>query len=149
MLAQLPHGTESYVIVGAPLLAGVCLLVLPLIFNRGQRAPSRRPWAVASIVLIVMSVGVLWYARRACAMVAGFRRQAIDASVVVHAASPDILHGADLFHAKGCEYCHAIAGNGGHRGPDLTSVADRLNRPTDHASHSEWRLQHAGLCEQS
>ena len=45
---------------------------------------------------------------------------------VVHAASAGFLHGADLFHAKGCDYCHAIAGNGGHRGPDLTSVADRL-----------------------
>src|SRR5579871_6373202 len=60
VLAQLPHGAETYVIVGGPLLAGLCLFVLPLLFHRGQRAPSRRPWSVASIVIIVMAVGALW-----------------------------------------------------------------------------------------
>jgi ubiquinol-cytochrome c reductase cytochrome b subunit len=121
----LPHGTEAYVIVGAPLLAGVCLLVLPLIFNSGQRAPSRRPWAVVSIVLIVMSVGVLWFQGERAPWSPDFGAKPLSAEVV-HASSGDIAHGAELFHAKGCEYCHAIAGNGGQRGPDLSSVADRL-----------------------
>jgi ubiquinol-cytochrome c reductase cytochrome b subunit len=125
VLAQLPHGTETYVIVGAPLLAGVCLLILPLIFNRGQRAPSHRPWAVVSIVLIVTTVGVLWYEGERAPWSPDFGAKPLS-SAVVHSASPDILHGADLFHTKGCGYCHAIAGNGGRRGPDLTSVADRL-----------------------
>lgn len=125
VLAQLPHGTEAYVIVGAPLLAGICLLILPLVFNRGQRAPSRRPWAVVSIVLIVMSVGVLWLEGERAPWSPDFGAKQLT-SDVVHGASADILHGAELFHAKGCEYCHTIAGNGGHRGPDLTSVADRL-----------------------
>lgn len=61
VLAQVPKGTEALVIVGAPLVASVCLFVLPLVFNRGQRAPSRRPWVVPSIVVIVLGVGVLWY----------------------------------------------------------------------------------------
>ena len=125
MLAQLPHGTENYVIVGAPLLAGICLFILALIFNRGQRAPSQRPWAVASIVLIVMSVGVLWFEGERASWSPDFGAKPLTADVV-HASSADISDGAGLFHAKGCEYCHAIAGSGGHRGPDLTSIADRL-----------------------
>jgi ubiquinol-cytochrome c reductase cytochrome b subunit len=125
VLAQLPHGTESYVIVGAPLLAGVCLIVLPLLFNKGQRAPSRRPWAVASIVIIVMSVGVLWYQGERSAWSPDFGAKRLSASVVNTSAN-QVSHGADLFHAKGCEYCHQISGSGGKRGPDLTTVADRL-----------------------
>ena len=125
LLAQLPHGTETYVIVGAPLVAGICLLILPLVFNAGNRAPSRRPWAVVSIVLIVMSIGVLWFEGERAPWSPDFAARELGAEIV-HAANPNILYGAELFHNRGCEYCHAISGNGGHRGPDLTSVADRL-----------------------
>ena len=38
--------------------------------------------------------------------------------------------GARLFHDKGCEYCHTVDGYGGHRGPELSTVADRLG-PTE------------------
>jgi len=128
VLAQLPHGTESYVIVGAPLLAGICLIVLPLVFNKGQRAPSRRPWAVAAVVVIVMSVGVLWRQGERSAWSPDFAAKPLTAAVVAP-ANAQVARGADLFHAKGCEYCHMVAGSGGRRGPDLTSVADRLSDP--------------------
>jgi len=128
VLAQLPHGTESYVIVGAPLLAGICLLVLPLVFNKGQRAPSRRPWAVASVIVIVMSVGVLWRQGERSAWSPDFGAKPLAAAVVAP-ANDQVARGAALFHAKGCEYCHMVAGNGGRRGPDLTAVADRLTDP--------------------
>ncbi|HEX3743603.1 MAG TPA: cytochrome b N-terminal domain-containing protein [Bryobacteraceae bacterium] len=124
VLAQLPHGTESVVIVGAPLLAGVCLLVLPLVFNRGQRAPSRRPWAVASVVLIVTGVGVLWYQGEQSPWSPDFNAKPLTGAVAQ--GSPEVVQGAQLFHNQGCEYCHTIAGNGGKRGPDLTAIASRL-----------------------
>ncbi len=125
VLAQLPHGTESYVIVGGPLLAGVCLFVLPLVFNSGQRAPSRRPWAVASIVLIVMGVGALWVEGERSPWSPDFNAKKLS-PMQVHSANAEVSQGAELFHDKGCEYCHMVAGSGGRRGPDLTSVADRL-----------------------
>jgi hypothetical protein len=47
-------------------------------------------------------------------------------SEAVHAANADTLPGAEVFHSKGWEYCHAIFGDGGYRGPELTSAADQL-----------------------
>jgi len=126
VLALLPHGAENYVIIGAPLLAGICLLVLPLVFNSGQRAPSRRPWAVASIVVIVSMVAVFWMKGERAPWSPDFSNKPLPPSVV-HAASAEVSSGADLFHSKGCEDCHAISGQGGHRGPDLSNVGDRMN----------------------
>jgi ubiquinol-cytochrome c reductase cytochrome b subunit len=125
VLAQLPHGTETYVIVGAPLVFGICLLILPLVFNRGQRALSRRPWAVASLVIIVMSIGAFWIEGLRSPWSPDFNARPLTPGIV-HAASAEISQGAELFHARGCQFCHAIAGSGGQRGPDLTTVANRL-----------------------
>jgi ubiquinol-cytochrome c reductase cytochrome b subunit len=125
VLAQLPHGSESVVIVAAPLVAVACLLILPLVFNQGQRVPSRRPWAIAAILIIVMSVGVLWVQGERSPWSPDFSAQPLAASVV-GSSDPQVAQGAELFHNKGCEYCHRVGGSGGRRGPDLTAVANRL-----------------------
>jgi ubiquinol-cytochrome c reductase cytochrome b subunit len=44
----------------------------------------------------------------------------------VRSDRPDVVEGARLFHEKGCEFCHAINGMGGRRGPDLTEVRGRM-----------------------
>lgn len=116
VLAQLPHGTETYVIVLAPLTAGVALLLLPILFNKGERSPSQRPWAVASVVLIVTAVGTLWVAGRRSPWSPDFNARPLSSR----------SDGALLFHSKGCENCHRISGQGGRRGPDLSTVGDRL-----------------------
>jgi ubiquinol-cytochrome c reductase cytochrome b subunit len=125
VLALSPHGAETYIIVGAPLLAGICLLILPLVFNQGQRAPSRRPWAVASIVIIVMGIGAFWLEGERAPWSPDFTAQALSPAVV-HAATAQVAQGAELFHNHGCEYCHSIDGSGGKRGPNLSAVANRL-----------------------
>ena len=116
VLAQLPHGTETYVIIGGPVLAGICLFILPLIFNKGQRAPSRRPWAVASLAIIVMSVGTLWLEGERSPWSPDFNAQQLS-PMQVHSTRAEVLHGAVLFHDKGCEYCHAVAGTGDGAAP--------------------------------
>ncbi len=125
VLAVLPHGAEPYVIVGGPLLAGVVLLAVPFISNRGERSPRRRPWAVAVVLAIVLMVGGFWWLAARHPWVPDFGVQPLQASAVGPLAEP-ASRGLELFNARGCHYCHNIAGSGGHRGPALDRVGDRL-----------------------
>ena len=127
LLSLIPPVTENYVIVGAPLLAGVVLLALPFLFNRGERSPLRRPWAVGISIAFVLMVGTLTAIGRQSPWSPDFSAQPLPASVIGASSGP-IYDGAQLFYKKGCEYCHQISGQGGHRGPDLTNVGDRLSR---------------------
>ena len=126
VLALLPHGTEAYVIVLAP-LALVVGLLLPLVFHSGERHPARRPWAIAVVGGSVTLVLVLTISGERAPWSPDFSAKPLPADVVGSTSQP-VVRGATLFHDKGCEFCHSIAGHGGHRGPDLTTVADRLTR---------------------
>jgi ubiquinol-cytochrome c reductase cytochrome b subunit len=125
VLALLPHGTETYVIVGAPLLIGLVLLVVPFISNRGARSPKERPWAVGAVLGIVTMIGTLWIAGVHANWSPDFNAPPLPATVVQANDNAQVERGALLFHERGCEYCHSIAGFGGHRGPELTP--DELN----------------------
>jgi ubiquinol-cytochrome c reductase cytochrome b subunit len=125
VLALLPHGAESAVIILGPLAAGTVLVLLPFVFGRGERHPRRRPWAVAIVLMVVMMIGTLWAAGQRAAWSPDFNAQPLSASVIGADSGP-VFRGGNLFFRKACVYCHAIAGDGGHRGPDLTAVANRL-----------------------
>ncbi len=125
VLALLPHGAEDYVIILGPLLAVLVLLLLPIVFPTGERSPRKRPWAVASVLAIVVSVAVLWRAGVQADWSPDFSAQPLPDSVIGAAAGPVHL-GAGLFATRGCLYCHRVSGYGGRRGPDLTTVGDRL-----------------------
>ena len=43
--------------------------------------------------------------------------------------TPLELQGAVVFQNKQCRNCHAVAGEGGTRGPDLTQVGTRMTQP--------------------
>jgi ubiquinol-cytochrome c reductase cytochrome b subunit len=126
-LALVPPQIEDLVILGAPLLTGLLLLVLPFISNKGERSPKRRPWALAFALIAVLMVGTLYVAGERAPWSPAFDAPPLS-SAVIASNDQDVTAGALLFNQKGCQACHAIASDGGNRGPNLTFVADRLTR---------------------
>ncbi len=124
LLALAPNNLESAIIVLGPLIFGAALLLVPL-FNKGPRTMRRRPWAPLLVVFMWTTIGIFWVAGERADWSPDFGAQPLPASVVGD-ARPEVIEGARLFHEKGCEFCHQIAGYGGRRGPELTDVASRM-----------------------
>jgi len=125
ILALTPSHLETAVIIVAPLVFGAVLLLIPF-FNTGERSVKRRPWAGMVVVLIVTIIGAFWYAGERAPWSPDFAAKPL-AAATVRDSSTAVVNGARLFHEKGCEFCHAIDGQGGKRGPDLTMVATRMS----------------------
>ena len=123
-LALIPRGLTNSFIIVAPALGLGSLFVVPL-FNRGERHATRRPWAIAAVITIVMLIGTLWIEAKRAPWSPDFAAKVLPAEVIASTA-PDVNQGAALFHEKGCEFCHEVEGFGGHRGPNLSNVGDRL-----------------------
>src|SRR5947209_15855310 len=81
-LALLPPGSESFVIIGAPLFLGFILFVLPFVANKGERSPLRRPWAVGVVLLAVTMIAVLWASGEQATWSPAFTAQPLSPQVV-------------------------------------------------------------------
>jgi ubiquinol-cytochrome c reductase cytochrome b subunit len=127
LLALIPHQTERFVIILAPLTLVLVLVLLPFVANAGERSPARRPWALGIVLGVVVMIGTLWRQGAVSPWSPRFDARPLSVQVVGASTGP-VAEGAALFHRKGCEYCHTIATQGGLRGPNLTYVADRLTR---------------------
>ncbi|MCE0498164.1 MAG: c-type cytochrome [Methylacidiphilales bacterium] len=127
VLALLPHGTEQVFMVFGPLLAGLLLIALPFIAPSGERSPRRRPWAVAGVLLTVTAIAALWIEGERSPWSPNFDPRPLTPQIVGATSGP-VFVGAQLFQEKSCLDCHLIQGRGGHRGPDLTFIADRLTK---------------------
>lgn len=125
VLALTPTHLETAVIVVAPIVFGAILLFVPF-FNTGERSVRRRPWAALVVLLIVSTIGVFWIAGERAPWSPNFAPKPLPAAIV-GSAEPEVVRGARLFHERGCEFCHAVSGYGGTRGPDLTLVATRMS----------------------
>jgi ubiquinol-cytochrome c reductase cytochrome b subunit len=124
VLALTPHSLENFIIVAGPLVFGAVLLLLPLA-NKGARSVRDRPLAAVLVVFIWTVILAFWVAGQRADWSPNFEVAALPASVVGSTDST-VVAGARLFHEKGCEYCHAIDGYGGKRGPDLSDVRSRM-----------------------
>jgi len=127
VLALIPPKIEGYVMVLAPALIGTLLLVLPLLNNRGARAPSCRPWSIAVVLLSVIMIGSLWIAGSQSPWSPNFDPEPLTPQIIGATDGP-VLQGARLFQEKACLNCHLIAGHGGRRGPELTFIANKLTK---------------------
>ena len=54
VLALSPHELENYIIILGPAIAGIALLALPILFNKGERHPLRRPWSITIIGFVTL-----------------------------------------------------------------------------------------------
>ncbi len=124
-----PRAETFLILVMPPLLVGALLLV-PFVCNRGERAASRRPAAVLGVAFIFTALGVLTYEGDRAPWSPAMQAWSEDPVPVemVKASGPLQLQGTAVLQNKSCRNCHALAGVGGQRGPDLSNVGARLTR---------------------
>lgn len=129
LAALCPPGLEGPMLLGIVPLGITLLVLVPIIGGRGERSPRRRPLAVAVVLLVFTTLGVLSYLGATAPWSPDMTGWSADPTPVslVKTLSPVELQGALVMQNKNCRNCHAIGGVGGRRGPDLDGVAVRLN----------------------
>jgi ubiquinol-cytochrome c reductase cytochrome b subunit len=130
LLSLSPPAAETFIMLVFPVILIVALFLVPFVSNRGERAPSRRPVAVLSVIVIFTTLAVLTYQGATSpwspVMTAWSGTPVPEA--MLKDRPPVELAGAAMFQYKQCRNCHALDGQGGKRGPDLTTVGVRLTR---------------------
>jgi len=127
VLALIPYKIEAYVMILAPAVIGFLLLIVPILNNRGERAPSRRPWSIAVVLLAYNMIGSLWIIGEKSPWSPNFSPVPFTPEIIGASSGP-VFDGAKLFEVKGCLNCHLISGHGGYKGPELTFIANKLTR---------------------
>jgi ubiquinol-cytochrome c reductase cytochrome b subunit len=130
LFALLPPWTETFLLLMGPPLAIAALFLVPFIAGTGEKSWKRRPVAVLSVLLIILTVTTL----AALGVIVPWspRMQAWSAVPTpiqyVQGRTPLQLQGALVVQNKQCRNCHSLGNEGGKRGPALDGVAMRLTR---------------------
>jgi ubiquinol-cytochrome c reductase cytochrome b subunit len=130
LLSLSPAGAETFIMLVFPVLLVIALFAVPFVSNRGERAPTRRPVAVLTVIVIYTVLAALTYEGVTAPwspQMTGWSGDPIPINLVKD-RSPRDLMGAVVFQNKNCRNCHALEGVGGRRGPDLTLVGSRMTR---------------------
>lgn len=129
--ALMPEWAEVPAFLIAPPIVIGFLILLPFINNTGEKHWSRRPVACISVFGIYLSLGLLtWYGITgpwSPPMLAW--SGAVTPKEFVTNRSPLELQGLTVLQQKQCRNCHALGGIGGHRGPDLSRIGERMTHP--------------------
>ena len=114
--------------VGVPTIALMLLIMLPFMDQRRTRKISRRPVAMVSGVLVILSMGVLtWKGATAQEALASEVQAQVPSWVEKNNLPPEAIPGAKLFAVAGCTACHVYLGSGGQNlgAPDLSNIGSR------------------------
>jgi ubiquinol-cytochrome c reductase cytochrome b subunit len=127
-LALLPPQMETILLLVGPAIAIGFLILLPLLSGTGEKSWRRRPMAVLSVLLIIVSLAAFTqlatYSPWSPQMDA-WSSTPIPSKLLAGRSALE-RQGAVVFQAKQCRNCHALGGEGGQRGPALDTVATRL-----------------------
>jgi ubiquinol-cytochrome c reductase cytochrome b subunit len=130
VLALLTPAVEDYLIIVAAPIALLALFMIPFLAGTGARAPSARPIASLSVILLITGLAVLsWLGTTSpwSPHMQAWTSDAVPPQFVAN-RTPLELQGAIVLQHSQCRNCHALDGLGGDRGPDLAGVALRLSR---------------------
>src|SRR5713226_3281052 len=127
-LALLPANLETFLLLVGPVIGIGFLIALPLISGTGEKSWRRRPLAVLTALVIIISLAALTqlgtYAPWSPVMDA-WSSAPVPPKLLAGRSALE-RQGAQVFQAKQCRNCHALGGEGGQRGPALDTVATRL-----------------------
>src|SRR3954452_7214056 len=113
--------------VGIPTLLMILLFALPFLDLRRERRIGRRPVALVTAVLVVISMGVLTYKGASARESLGsenVRLVPVWAQRQGFAGNAQALAGAKLFAGAGCQQCHIYLGAGSNNlgAPELSAI---------------------------
>jgi ubiquinol-cytochrome c reductase cytochrome b subunit len=128
LLALLPPGMETPVILIAPVVVIGVLVLLPFLSGEGEKSWRRRPISVMSVLLIAVSLGILTQLGDVAPWSPVMNAWSALPVPMQYLKGRSALErqGALVFQDKQCRNCHSLGGAGGQRGPALDSVATRL-----------------------
>lgn len=115
LLKLVPGRFESAIAVGVPGALLLAMVALPFFDRRSTRNLLRRPVALGSLVVLLGGSGILLGT-------ALRERQPIVAPEVGRPLSSVERAGQALYRSQKCDDCHAIAGKGEDKGPELTEI---------------------------
>jgi ubiquinol-cytochrome c reductase cytochrome b subunit len=129
-LALVPDWMEVVALFIAPALIIAFLIALPFLSGTGEKSPRRRPVAVLSVIVIMMTIGVLAYMGEMSPWSPHMSAWSSNPVPVdfLRGRTPLEMRGAAVLQNKQCRNCHSLGGEGGERGPSLDQVATRLTR---------------------
>lgn len=129
LFALMPKRIESIAMMLGPVLTVVGLLSVPFLSNKGERSPLKRPWSMFGVICVLVFITSLLVLGLKAPWSPAFDTKPVPLTAVKNNnGDSSIANGAHLFYIKGCQYCHAMDNYGGKKGPDLTSVGNRLSK---------------------